>query len=51
MDILQTVEREDNVSILTTSSPIRVNGARPHGNRAAPLVGEHSHLIRAEFGL
>ncbi|MFM2278711.1 MAG: hypothetical protein RLZZ444_942 [Pseudomonadota bacterium] len=51
MDILQTVEREDNVSILTTSSPIRVNGARPHGNRAAPLVGEHSDRIRAEFGL
>jgi crotonobetainyl-CoA:carnitine CoA-transferase CaiB-like acyl-CoA transferase len=51
MDILQTVEREDNVSILTTSSPIRVNGARPHGNRAAPLVGEHSDLIRAEFSL
>ncbi|MDO6964492.1 CaiB/BaiF CoA transferase family protein [Rhizobium alvei] len=51
MDILQTVEREDNVSILTTSSPIRVNGARPHGNRAAPLVGEHSDLIRSEFGL
>lgn len=51
LDMLQTVEREDNVSITTTRSPIRVNGVRPHAKRAAPLVGEQSDAIRKEFGL
>ena len=41
----------DDVSILTTCSPLRVNGVRAHGNRAAPRIGEHSDRIRAEFGL
>ena len=51
LDMLQRVERDDNVSILTTRSPIRVNGQRPKTTRAAPRVGEHSAAIRAEFGL
>ncbi|MEP3437310.1 MAG: CaiB/BaiF CoA-transferase family protein [Hoeflea sp.] len=51
LDMLQRVEREDDVSILTTRSPIRVNGARPKSTRAAPRVGENSVAIRAEFGL
>ena len=49
--MLQTVEREDNVSILTTRSPIRVNGKRAKVTRAAPRIGEHSDAIRKEFGL
>ena len=51
LDMLQTVTREDNVSILTTRSPLRVDGARARVDRAAPLVGEHSARIREEFGL
>lgn len=51
LDMLQTVEREDDVSITTTRSPIRVDGVRPKFARAAPRVGEHSDIIRAEFGL
>jgi CoA:oxalate CoA-transferase len=51
LDMLQTVEREDNVSILTTRSPLRVDGQRTRVTRAAPRVGEHSARIRAEFGL
>lgn len=51
LDMLQRVERDDDVSILTTRSPIRVNGARPKTTRAAPRVGEHTAEIRAEFGL
>ncbi|WP_137154731.1 CaiB/BaiF CoA-transferase family protein [Rhizobium sp. FKL33] len=51
LDMLQTVTREDAVSILTTSSPLRVNGQRPHGDRAAPRIGEHSDRIRKEFNL
>lgn len=51
LDMLQTVEREDNVSILTTRSPIRVNGQRAKFDRAAPRIGEHSEAIRKEFGL
>jgi CoA:oxalate CoA-transferase len=51
LDMLQRVEREDNVSILTTRSPIRVNGARAKSTRAAPRVGENSAAIREEFDL
>ncbi|MCT7376988.1 CaiB/BaiF CoA transferase family protein [Chelativorans salis] len=51
LDMLQTVTREDDVSILTTRSPIRVDGQRPKVARAAPRVGEHSETIRREFGL
>lgn len=51
LDMLQTVTREDDVSILTTRSPLRVDGARPKVDRAAPRIGEHSEKIRAEFGL
>ena len=51
LDMLQTVTREDDVSIGTTRCPVRVNGERPKGGRAAPLVGEHTARIRAEFAL
>ena len=51
LDMLQRVTRDDNVSILTTCSPLRVDGARPHHDRAAPRVGEHSAKIRSEFAL
>ena len=51
LDMLQTVTREDDVAILTTRSPIRVDGVRHKVARAAPRVGEHSAAIRAEFGL
>ncbi|TPK90388.1 MULTISPECIES: CaiB/BaiF CoA-transferase family protein [unclassified Mesorhizobium] len=51
LDMLQTVTREDNVSVLTTRTPLRVDGARARVDRAAPRIGEHSEKIRAEFGL
>ncbi len=49
LDMLQTVTREDDVSIGTTRCPVRVNGKRPAGGRAAPRIGEHTDRIRAEF--
>jgi crotonobetainyl-CoA:carnitine CoA-transferase CaiB-like acyl-CoA transferase len=51
LDMLQTVTREDDVSITTTRSPLRVNGVRTKVGRAAPRIGEHSAKIREEFGL
>ena len=51
LDMLQTVTRDDDVSILTTRSPLRVDGIRPQFDRAAPRIGEHSAAIREEFGL
>jgi CoA:oxalate CoA-transferase len=51
LDLLQTVERDDDVSIVTTRSPIRVNGERPKIERAAPRVGEHTRAIVEEFAL
>jgi len=51
LDMLQTVERADNVHITTTRSPIRVDGRRPQSGTAAPRIGEHTDRIKAEFGL
>ena len=51
LDMLQTVTRDDGVSILTTRSPVRVDGVRPMVEHAAPRVGEHNDKIRQEFGL
>jgi CoA:oxalate CoA-transferase len=51
LDMLQCVGREDNVSIVTTRSPLRVDGVRPKVERAAPRIGEHNESIRTEFGL
>ena len=51
LDMLQTVTREDNVSIDTTSSPLRIDGRRNKVKHAAPRIGEHSDRIRKEFAL
>ncbi len=51
LDMLQTVSRDDGVSIHTTRSPLRIDGVRPTFDRAAPRIGEQSAAIRAEFGL
>lgn len=51
LDMLQTVTRDDGVSILTTRSPLRIDGKRTQTHRAAPLIGEQSAAIRKEFGL
>jgi crotonobetainyl-CoA:carnitine CoA-transferase CaiB-like acyl-CoA transferase len=51
LDMLQTVTRDDDVSILTTRAPLRIDGKRPMTTRAAPLIGEQSRKIREEFGL
>ncbi len=51
LDLLQTVARDDGVSIQTTRAPLTLNGVRPKGGRAAPKIGEHSEAIREEFGL
>ncbi|MDL2405405.1 CaiB/BaiF CoA-transferase family protein [Rhizobium calliandrae] len=49
LDMLQTVTRGDGVSVRTTASPIRVNGARHKSDLAAPTIGSDSEKIRAEF--
>ncbi|WP_112312591.1 CaiB/BaiF CoA transferase family protein [Pseudogemmobacter bohemicus] len=51
LDMLQTVTREDGVSIETTRLPMRLNGYRPAKTGAAPLIGAHSAAIRKEFDL
>lgn len=51
LDMLQTVTREDGVSINTTRLPLRLDGKRPAKLSAAPLVGAHSEAIRKEFDL
>lgn len=50
LDMLQTVGRPDGTRILTTRSPIRIDGGRPEVERAAPLIGEHTAAIGEEFG-
>jgi crotonobetainyl-CoA:carnitine CoA-transferase CaiB-like acyl-CoA transferase len=49
LDMLQTVTRDDDVSVRTTASPIRVNGVRSKNGLAAPTIGGQSDKVRAEF--
>ncbi|MGV1789910.1 CaiB/BaiF CoA transferase family protein [Rhizobium sp. A37_96] len=49
LDMLQTVTRDDGVSVRTTASPIRVNGVRAKNSLAAPTIGSESDKVRAEF--
>ncbi|WP_412064113.1 CaiB/BaiF CoA transferase family protein [Rhizobium sp. SYY.PMSO] len=49
LDILQTVTRDDGVSVRTTASPIRVNGVRAKNSLAAPTIGGQSEKVRGEF--
>jgi len=51
LDMLQTLTRGDDIRLRTTRAPLRIDGARPAMDRAAPPVGAHSAAIRAEFGL
>ena len=48
--MLQTVTRDDGVSIRTTRSPLRIDGRRAD-NCAAPRIGEQSDTLRREFGI
>lgn len=50
LDMLQRVER-DGVGLMTTSSPLRINGARHQSPVAAPATGADTARIRSEFGL
>lgn len=49
LDMLQTVERSDDVSVGTTRCPIRINGRRAASARAAPRIGEDTDRIKAEL--
>ncbi len=49
LDMLQTVTRDDGVSVRTTATPIRVNGVRAKNSLAAPTIGGQSEKVRAEF--
>ena len=51
LDMIQTVTRDDGVALRTTRSPLRVDGLRSAVAAGAPLIGEHTTALRAEFGL
>ena len=51
LDLLQTVMRSEGHAVRTTSSPIRVDGQRRHASLAAPRIGEHTDMLKAELGL
>lgn len=51
LDMLQTLRRDDGLSLHTTRTPIRIDDLRAADARAAPHIGEHTAAIRDEFGL
>jgi hypothetical protein len=51
LGMLQTVCGPYGARILTTRSPIRIDGGRPEVERAPPLMGERTAETREEFGL
>jgi CoA:oxalate CoA-transferase len=49
--MLQTLSDDGGIEILTTRSPIRLDGTLLTSQRLAPRVGEHTETIQKEFGL
>ena len=50
LDMLRGVTREDT-EIVTTRSPVRIDGKRPDARTAAPTVGADTEALKREFDL
>jgi crotonobetainyl-CoA:carnitine CoA-transferase CaiB-like acyl-CoA transferase len=46
----EPLEGASPVSLMTTRSPLRIDGETLAGSRPAPRLGEHTAAVRAEFG-
>jgi CoA:oxalate CoA-transferase len=51
LDMVQTLRKDDGLTVRTLRSPIRVDGARALSDRPAPRIGENTQSLRAEFAL
>jgi CoA:oxalate CoA-transferase len=51
LDMIQEVTRGDNVKLLTTRCPIRIDGEKLKTPAGAPRLGEHTAQVAAEFSL
>lgn len=49
--MVQSLENQNGVKVLTTRCPIRLDGGVLTSERLAPKVGEHTEAIRQEFNL
>ncbi len=49
--MLQTLTDDRGIEILTTRSPIRLDGNLLTSKRLAPSVGQHTEAIQEEFGI
>jgi CoA:oxalate CoA-transferase len=49
--MIQTLNDERGIEILTTRLPIRLDGSLLTSERLAPRVGQHTDAIQREFGL
>ncbi len=49
--MVQPVTRSNGMTLMTTRCPIRIDGAILTSPAGAPRVGEHTAMIRAEYGL
>jgi crotonobetainyl-CoA:carnitine CoA-transferase CaiB-like acyl-CoA transferase len=51
LDFVQTLKLPTGEEILTTRSPLRINGGRLRSDRPAPQIGEHNELIEQRYAL
>lgn len=51
LQMVQPVTRSNGMTLMTTRCPIRIDGAILTSPAGAPRVGEHTAMIRAEYGL
>jgi crotonobetainyl-CoA:carnitine CoA-transferase CaiB-like acyl-CoA transferase len=51
LDMLQTVNRSDEIKLTTTRCPIRIDGEVLKSTRGAPRLGADTEALRGEFGL
>lgn len=51
LDMLQTIDRDEDILLTTTRCPIRIDKTLLKSRRGAPRLGEDTERLRAEFGL
>ena len=51
LEMEMTITRQDEISLVTTRCPIRLNGNKIYHPKAAPILGDHTTNIKQEFNL
>ncbi len=51
VDMIQEVERKNGTKVMTTRSPLRINGQKLFAKKGSPVLGEDTDLVNSDFNL